>query len=370
MENHLVTCAHNVCSGREMWAIGRAPALFKVLLQNEITLAADTVAFPISPDNWGRLQISIGRLGPLGQGGVTTTVISGVDKRYSVGKAIADPTMMGRMHYAASTAPGFSGSPYMNGSTVVGMHCHGGTRAGGYESLYLWQRLKIELEQVPESSEQYILEELTNKNFSVENLHDDSIVRVVTGHYYRASTEVMSSIEKSLRERQIAQNLAFRAAPTTKRADRAADFSWADDYDDYEPETAGANAVRINDGAAKVGWSGEGQCPEAREKSLPRGQRSQVSNSGAASQPRQPTERERLMRNLSQVSTAQLANFVEWHKGSGAVPKRSNASQGGSNPPSGNSSQQTHPPQQNSTPSGSNRPAPTNSGAHTRSRSN
>lgn len=53
--------------------------------------------------------------------------------------------------------PGFSGSAYMNGTVALAMHCHGGCRGGGYELLYLWARLKMVLDQVPEDSAEFFL---------------------------------------------------------------------------------------------------------------------------------------------------------------------------------------------------------------------
>lgn len=182
VENHLVTPTHNTVRGYELWILnGDREA--KVDLDTEVVLAADVSAFAVSENTWSRLGVSQVKLGPLKET-ATVTLTSVCDYKYSVATVrVSSP--MGRIVYEGSTQPGFSGSAYMNGTVALGIHCHGGARGGGYELLYLWNRLKEALDQPVEDSSEFLLRE-ARKGYDYEQLQASKvIVRFADGNYHR-----------------------------------------------------------------------------------------------------------------------------------------------------------------------------------------
>lgn len=69
---------------------------------------------------------------------------------------ILTPGSFGRVIYSGTTRGGYSGSAYMQGSRIVGIHLHGGKVNGGFSISYLWCNLKYELQQIDESSEEFL----------------------------------------------------------------------------------------------------------------------------------------------------------------------------------------------------------------------
>lgn len=69
---------------------------------------------------------------------------------------ILTPGSFGRVIYSGTTRGGYSGAAYMQGSRIVGIHMHGGKVNGGFSISYLWCCLKYELDQVDESSEEFL----------------------------------------------------------------------------------------------------------------------------------------------------------------------------------------------------------------------
>nr|UJG28014.1 VP1 [Ulaatai Melophagus solemo-like virus] len=63
--------------------------------------------------------------------------ICGVQGKGTVGKLVHDHTTFGKVCYSGTTMPGYSGSPYMKGTMVVGVHCWGGQVNGGYSASYI-----------------------------------------------------------------------------------------------------------------------------------------------------------------------------------------------------------------------------------------
>lgn len=162
-------------------------------MAGEVILAADVSAIPMLEAQWSRLGVPMAKLGPVA-GPATITVTSSCDKRYSVGILRPSQEIMGRTLYEASTEGGFSGSAYMNGGVCLGMHCHGGAYGGGYEGLYLWNRLKQSKAEIPEASEDFLVASAKTQRWRMEDLGDSALVRMESGHYHMATSELAAKL--------------------------------------------------------------------------------------------------------------------------------------------------------------------------------
>lgn len=231
VEDYLITPTHNCHFGRKLviFPDGRFEQRVELDPDSEISLAADVSAFPVPEQTWARLAVARAKMGPVATA-VTVTVTSSCDKTYTVGSLKPNQTAIGRIFYDASTMPGYSGSAYMNGNTCVGMHSHGGVRAGGYEILYLWVRLKINNKEAPESSEDFLRKLKGKRNLQVEELADDVIMRTPTGHYHLTTKQLYDRLE-TLREDDWADEV--ERDEIERELDNREEFGYDEEYGDY-----------------------------------------------------------------------------------------------------------------------------------------
>lgn len=193
MENWLVTPTHNTHSGCELWLLGDNGGEIKVDTSTEVQVCPDVVAYRVSEPHWATLRTAAIKMAPVRKHS-TVAVTSSCDNKYSVA-ALSPTAPMGRVVYAGSTMPGFSGAAYANGMQVLGMHCHGGHVNGGYEILYIYAKLKIAIDEIPESSEDFFMTELT-RGFDYEEGYNQAVLRVSDGTYHRTSKEVMQRLKQ------------------------------------------------------------------------------------------------------------------------------------------------------------------------------
>lgn len=194
MEDHLVTPTHNVMSGLDLYMITDRDRV-RIDTANELVLAADVSAFPVPEASWALAGVSRIKMAPVSSE-KTVTITSGCDQTYTIGR-LRSTQPMGRVHYLASTKPGYSGSAYMDGQSCVGMHNHGGAMAGGYEILYMWCRLKHALQQIPESSEDFLRRLSKKKRLQFEDLDQDfSVIKTKSGHYHLATRQVKERLRQ------------------------------------------------------------------------------------------------------------------------------------------------------------------------------
>lgn len=309
MEDHLITPTHNVMSGHDLYMITERDRI-RIDTANELMLAADVSAFPVPETSWALAGIARIKMAPLAAE-KTVTVTSGCDQTYTIGR-LRSTQPLGRVHYLASTKPGYSGSAYMDGQSCVGMHNHGGAMAGGYEVLYLWCRLKHALQQIPESSEDFMRRLSKKKRLQFEDLDQDySLVRQKSGHYHLASRDLRRQLQElreanrrnpgnwaeEAEEQQIRQELAARREQNQRHANQS-DSDDEDNYRGYQREDDDSEdeyyEYTPQSGAAV--FQGEAQRPataprrSARQGPVNNGNRSHVVSSaqGNNAQP-QPT---------------------------------------------------------------------------------
>nr|QZZ63364.1 hypothetical protein [Leuven Luteo-like virus 1] len=149
LDEYLITPAHN-CTTPEIVLLSETGVEVTISTEKPLYLCADVFAFKLTNVQWSKLGAAMVRLAPLSDKR-TVTIVSSVDKSYSIANLTRSETF-GRCIYNGSTHPGFSGSVYHSGQQAYGMHCHGGTTNGGYQLLYLWAKLKLELMEIPETS--------------------------------------------------------------------------------------------------------------------------------------------------------------------------------------------------------------------------
>ncbi|APG75889.1 hypothetical protein 1 [Wuchan romanomermis nematode virus 3] len=306
IENYLVTAAHNIQCRQDLYAIGR-DGEFKIDTSLEISIAPDVSAFLVAESTWSRLGVSIAKLGPLLDGSAVS-VTSSCDQRGSVAVLELARVGLGRVYYNGSTQPGFSGSAYMNGSVCVGMHTHGGAQAGGYETLYLYSRLKLATAELPESSE-WMVKHLVKRRHHYEIVGDAVVVRDDTGHYHISDKELLEQVE---RRRQMVEQ-----AGEIGDVDFGRGVSWVDEMQGELAQEELDRRGYVPEGRLPqaLDFSGEFQGPPVKaRRSLPAGQKSQGSSSSARKTRPKPIDRQALMNRLSSVSSKDLAKFLELRK--------------------------------------------------------
>lgn len=329
IEDHLVTATHNCHFGRKilLFVDGKLDQRIELPADTEVSLAADVSAFPVPETTWARLGVSRARLAPMAQG-TTVTITSSCDRKYSVGTLSSNQSAMGRCFYAASTMPGFSGSAYMNGATCLGLHCHGGVRAGGYEALYLYSRLKMHLRENPESSEEFLRKlKRRHRHLMVEEHDEQVILRSESGHYHLTTKELYNrleelgdswadEVERENIERAIADrtdwdedrgevtvsNQAGRRARRTQNRDFAG--TGYDEYS-YQPESAQfAGEYRAPPTAPR------GAAKQEPRRNQAWAAKSQVSGSSAKLPPQPSTDPPEWMRSFMKGLTSQQDRLI------------------------------------------------------------
>nr|QXV86567.1 hypothetical protein [Solemoviridae sp.] len=103
-----------------------------------------------------------------------------------------DQTAMGHLIYTGSSLKGFSGSPYVSGTVVYGMHVGSHSEAGfGYDIVYMLAAAEKEFNRVLESSEDYILGEIVRigKKVKYQTYGLDEIKFVHRGRIYIVDNE-------------------------------------------------------------------------------------------------------------------------------------------------------------------------------------
>lgn len=235
IENYLMTPTHNTLYGYELWIMNDGEAE-QVDTKTELSIAPDISAFAVPELVWSRLRVKMAKLGPLRKS-TSAVIVSGCDRKYSI--ATLQPTSpLGRVAYSGSTQPGFSGSAYTTGEVTLGMHCHGGTRGGGYEILYLYVRLKELCDSPVEDSEEFFMRQ-AGYGFDYEQLGTDAvIVRMQDGGYARTRQSILDSM---------------------KRIETSRETDWADEVEYDELQDALAQYPESRAIEMVAGFSGEGQ---------------------------------------------------------------------------------------------------------------
>lgn len=137
------------------------------------TIETDLAAKHLTPEEFSKIGMPQARLAenlPIHGEFVS---VCGVSGNGTVGKLIHDRTTFGKVCYSGTTMPGYSGSPYMKGNSVIGMHCWGGKINGGYSASYVKVLVKRLAKQTFESSESWLLEQFAKNVIPKKDIRFD-----------------------------------------------------------------------------------------------------------------------------------------------------------------------------------------------------
>lgn len=186
VRDYLITPMHNlpVAKNQDYYILaddsGLPSKIHKLDMDQLHMLAADLAAIPVPAGVWSRMGVRVSKLGVLSRT-ATVTITSVVDSTYTIGKLV--PGDMGEVKYHGSTKNGYSGSIYMNGTQVLGMHTHGGKYGGGYEALYIWSLLKAYAFIKDEDSDEYLVAK-DEEELQRMYVADKVVARSADGHYF------------------------------------------------------------------------------------------------------------------------------------------------------------------------------------------
>lgn len=224
-DSYLVTPAHNLAvpEKTELYLINERMNSEKKMetiierlpgAEAHLRIAADLTAVKIESRIWSNLGTKIVRLSPMANERSTVTITSPCDNRYTMGTVKRSNLGLGRLIYSGSTVGGMSGAMYADGEyTGRGMHSYGGEHNGGYELLYIYNRLKIALmhekyskEQieidlaphvVPESSEDFITAQVRGTEWEADEYGDGiALIRLKGGQYHITTSEILRKLKK------------------------------------------------------------------------------------------------------------------------------------------------------------------------------
>nr|QRW41903.1 MAG: putative serine protease [Culex mosquito virus 6] len=285
INNWAVFPTHCIMAGKKMFLIkpaheGDEPKVFKIDPQSVNNVCPDVSAVYIEEVEFTRLGVKKIRLGKPSFGDAVQ-ITTMVDYKYSTGVITRAKERFGHVDYHGSTAPGFSGACYQVGSSVVGMHMHGGNVNGGIEFPYLLVLLRF-LEQlldkpsvvkapvgvqtpearaaaaegsdwIPDSSDKLVI-----SNIGMIDDKQYCAVRTTTGDYKLTTEERMKALAE-LRKKQ-----------------KSGNFSWADEVelDDLEnegqPPASGSRVIPADSSATPRVIAGQAdvwkEVKEQREK--------------------------------------------------------------------------------------------------------
>lgn len=123
--------------------------------KERIPLATDMVAIWLTPAEAVKVGARVCAMGSLIDSAYVQVV--GPVSKGTTGVLKNDPYVFGRVVYSGTTLGGYSGSAYMAGDKILGIHQSGGAVNGGYSVTYLWMQLKQHLKERPEGSEDWLL---------------------------------------------------------------------------------------------------------------------------------------------------------------------------------------------------------------------
>lgn len=139
----------------------------------------------------------------------------------STAGVINHPDSWGMLAYKGSTRPGFSGASYVHGSSIYGIHCHGGVQNVGYSASYVAMRLHN-----PESSDYYALQAMLrssrDRDYESRRVNPDEFEVRYQGRYFVIEVE-----EHGWLEEDYGDGTDYR----TPRQERKRDRRWRNNED-------------------------------------------------------------------------------------------------------------------------------------------
>lgn len=187
----LMTAAHNLAFDDQLYLIREGQIVNVGSPKTSIQVGTDAAALELPARVWSALQASRAKFAPLSRTGSTYVNVVGINGKGTTGK-LQPEDILGCVTYSGTTMGGYSGAPYCNATTVLGMHAYGGRRNGGYSVLYLYHLLKIALDVNDESYTKSFFQKLLGRRDPLvtdQYVGDWVIVESQEGYYYRFPKE-------------------------------------------------------------------------------------------------------------------------------------------------------------------------------------
>lgn len=148
IESWLVIPDHVKCAKSENLELRSFDQKFRLDVSEDMWTSAEVVdtdllALELTEAQWSRLGLSKPRMLPSipEARGVYASVVGAFNKGTT--GTLSHHEVFGRVRYTGSTYQGYSGSAYMAGDCVAGIHTHGGSFNGGYSASYVLAILKF-----------------------------------------------------------------------------------------------------------------------------------------------------------------------------------------------------------------------------------
>nr|QHA33883.1 hypothetical protein [Atrato Sobemo-like virus 3] len=319
----LVTPYHNITVPGVTLVGRKLEKTVKVISECVHEIAADAVAIELSADQWATLEVQSATIGLLGRGS-DVAVHSGCDFTWSTGRLAPVDEMIGRVKYGASTAMGFSGSAYISGKMVLGMHVHGRANSGGgfnggYEAMYLWvliKHLRVMLDKPfqeagPSMGSDAQFEVMRDIDFSYQDLGEvkPGGSRMGVGRIKGSGKYIYAQYDAFERKKELQ---TMRDAGKLK--------AWTDimELDELEDECASPGVPEAAVGPTGVSYPGEGRGSQAgaaggqEMRPAPK-----ASQSTIESDPSMCIRRAKAMKVLEGLSTKRLHHLAFFNSGKG-----------------------------------------------------
>lgn len=195
----LVSTSHNLVIGNDLWLV-KGDKRFHVGGFDKIQLCPDASLVVLSSQPFSYLGVKVANATPLSTTSGAVVSVTGIMGKGTTGRLRVVPHSegcLGSTKYAGTTGGGYSGAPYVSGSSVMGMHVHGGIYNGGYELLYLYACAKCELQVEEESGEAYIMRMLrSDTDYRVQYKGQKAIVREHgNAHYHVFDRKLFTDLE-------------------------------------------------------------------------------------------------------------------------------------------------------------------------------
>lgn len=181
MPGHVAAAVDEMCvKGSQHWV--------KIERDREyLDLDTDLIAYKLSPKELATIGVSQGSIShSLPYTGEFVSVV-GLNGKGTTGVLRHDRMVFGRVVYEGTTVAGYSGSPYVSGNRIVGIHTNGGAVNGGYSASYIYSLICWHDKTRDEDSEDWLRKQYSKnkKNFRVDKRWGDlDEVRVeINGRY-------------------------------------------------------------------------------------------------------------------------------------------------------------------------------------------
>lgn len=155
IKDWLVAPAHVLAHAQRLVVKGRQHWV-EIETDDPEVLDTDLCAIALTPKQWSTVGASVCSIAQTTYGPGTYVQVVGLEGKGTTGVMRDDATVFGRVTYDGTTVAGYSGSAYMAGPQLVGIHTNGGAVNGGYSASYVLVLLNQLDKEKPEDSDDWL----------------------------------------------------------------------------------------------------------------------------------------------------------------------------------------------------------------------